>query len=241
MVGTDTSTADCWAELSFHDKDHFSTAHPLAWMMPAGNYGFTAQYFHQRLPSYFWCTKMLQTRCNLKHVIHSFAAGFCKIKHQVLLSVPVFEKILEFKAYTLLNRAGSFCRQCGPVSAGHCTAAYCPHYNCVCDWKEPAETGSPVAWSCAEVSCDLITHKKKIGKDIFMTLRRHAPHLLFVLWMVFTVISQMLCRKWALGQDLGPARAQCLLPLCPTSPQTGSRALCFYTSAGSPQGNVNHY
>lgn len=85
MVGTDTSTADCWAELSFHDKDHFSTAHPLAWMMPAGNYGFTAQYFHRRLPPHFCCTRMLQTRCNLKHVIHSFGAGTIKVHNSSIL------------------------------------------------------------------------------------------------------------------------------------------------------------
>lgn len=58
---------------------------------------------------------------------------------------------------------------------------------------------------------------------------------------VFTQLTlQVQCTKSALGRDLRPARAECLSPLHPTSLQTGSRALCFYTSLGSPQGNVNH-
>lgn len=62
-------------------------------------------------------------------------------------------------AYILQNYAGSFSLRCGPASAGRCTAACCLRCNCACDWKEPAETGSPAAWSCAEVSCDLKTQK----------------------------------------------------------------------------------
>lgn len=58
---------------------------------------------------------------------------------------------------------------------------------------------------------------------------------------VFTQLtSQVQCIKSALGRNVRPARADCLSPLHPTSLQTGSRALCFYTSLGSPQGNVNH-
>lgn len=34
-------------------------------------------------------------------------------------------------------------------------SASCHRYNCVCDWREPAGKGSPGAWSCAGVSCDL--------------------------------------------------------------------------------------
>lgn len=30
---TDASTADCWAQLLFHDKDYFPATHPLTWMM----------------------------------------------------------------------------------------------------------------------------------------------------------------------------------------------------------------
>ena len=150
----------------------------------------------------------------------------------------------DHSTHTWPYRSGSSCRRVGPASAGRCTAACCLRYNCVCDWREPAGTGSPEAWSSGEASCDLKTHRYKKRRHFNDFTSAWPLHLLSFLWFVFTVFSQSLYRCCALTELSAKTRGQlepeCLSPLRPTSPQTGSRALCFYTSLGSPQGNVNH-
>lgn len=135
---------------------------------------------------------------------------------------------------------GSFCQWCGPESAGRCTAAYCLRCNCACDWREPAGTSSPVAWSSVEVSCDLQnTYMTKW--DILMASHTHTHvsivcivnHFILFSHSYFTGVQHK-------GSSWPRLRSnQSRVPLHPTSLQTGNRVLYFHTSLSSPHGNVN--
>lgn len=92
--------------------------------------------------------------------------------------VPPVSKDFKWITYTWLYLAGSFC----PVSADRCTAACCLHYSFECGWREPAEKDSPAAWSSAEVSYVLKTHKRT-KSDLSYTL------LLIALWICFHTVN----------------------------------------------------
>lgn len=124
--------------------------------------------------------------------------------HLEPFSLIPFEKLSGFtgSTYTWMEPAGSSCQRRGPAGAGRCTAVNCLHCSCVCDWKAPAGTGSPAAWSYAEASCDLKTHSQKYT-DILMTSHtRAAASFVFTATGFHTVDSQVPCRESGLGQDL---------------------------------------